>query len=309
MQDPQITIDTKLTDLETDAWLGCVDDLCDSYGFFEQLGERHFAAFLKAGRKLLITFEDIEAVRAFHPGAEPRGFAYARHDGWSHLALLSKGESWFRDPAVYDFFDRLTDEGFYDDFDKVIFHGADGGGYAAAAYSVSAPGATVIALRPQATLEASITGWDKRYAAQRRTSFTDRYGYAPDMAEAADKVFIAYDPIQDLDAIHAMLFKNANVTLLPCTLLGTRLDVCFDRLGIHDLMLKLAMDDALDARRFALLLRARRYDQTYARALVNYMLRNDHERMAKIVCRYMLQRSENAYFSKMLSKIGESEAA
>ncbi len=309
MQDPQLKIDTDLADLDLNAWLGQVDDICDDLGFFEQLGTRHFAGFLEAGNNLLVTFEDAEAVRQHNTDAEPRGFAYARHDGWSHLALLSTGPSWFRDPAVYDFFDRLTDDGFFDDFEKIVFHGAHCAGYAAAAFSVAAPGASVIAIRPQATLDPEIAGWDPRYVSERRTDFTGRYGYAPDMIDAADHVFVAYDPAQTLDAMHAMLFRRHNVTMLPCPLLGKQLDMTFDRLGIHDVLLKLTFEGTLDRKRFAQLLRARRYDPTYARAIVKRLMRTNHHELARITCRYMLNRTQDAFFEKTLRKLTEKQAA
>ncbi len=297
MDDRQLTFETDLVGLDPNAWLGEVDDICDELGFFEQLGTSHFAGFLEAGNNLLVTFENIEQALAHNPDAEPRGFAYARHDGWSHLALLSMGESWFRDPMVFEFFDRLVDDGFFEDFETIIYYGANAAGYAAAAFSVAAPGAIVIALRPQATLDARLTGWDPRYKAQRRQDFTGRYGYAPEMIEGAGQVFIAYDPVQRLDAGHAALFHKPHVTALPCPLLGTAIDRAFDRMGIHDVMLKLAMEGVLDSRRFTQLLRARRYDQTYIRTLVNWLIMNDHKRLAIIICDYMLQRGQNEFFA------------
>ncbi len=299
-------INTNLTDLKPNAWLGQIDEICDDLGFFEQLGTRHFAAFLGIGRKLLVTFENAQDVRAHNPDAEPRGFAYARHDGWSHLALLSEGESWFRDPAIYAFFDRLTDDGFFDDFERIVFHGTGSGGYAAAAFSVAAPGATVIALQPQATLDAQVTGWDKRFKAQRRINFRGRYGYAPDMIDAAEKVFVAYDPMQRLDAVHAMLFQNPNVSLLPCPFLGKALDQAFDRLSIHDVLLKLAMEGSLDQRRFAELLRARRYDPAYAQNLVTHLVKSGHHGLAKIICDYMLRRGHSTFFDKLRAELSEA---
>lgn len=300
MQDPQLTIETSLTNLEANDWFAAIDDICEDHGFFEQLGSGHFAGFLEAGNKLLVTFENAETIRACNTDAEPRGFAYARHDGWSHLALISSTESWFRDEAVYDFFDRMIDDGFFDDFEKIVFYGANGGGYAAAAYSVAAPGATVIALRPQATLDPQTTGWDLRYKVQRIADFSTRYGYAPEMIEAAETVFIAFDPMQRLDAMHAALFRKPHVVMLPCPLLGPQLDRAFDRLNIHDVMIKLAMDGSLARRRFMQLLRARRYDQTYVRALVTWLINTNHTQLARRVCKYMLQRGQTAFFDETL---------
>lgn len=304
MEDSQLSFETNLKGLDANKWLGAVDDVCDELGFFEQLGGKHFAGFLQAGANLLVTFENAESVRAYNVDAEPRGFAYARHDGWSHLAMISSTESWFREPAIYAFFDKLVDEGFFEDFENVLFYGGDGGAaYAAAAYSVAAPGATVIVLRPQATLDAGSAGWDRRYRFARKKDFAGRYGYAPEMTDGARQVFVAYDPYEPLDACHAALFRKPHVTALPCPLMGDQLDRTFDRLGIHDVMLKLAMDRSLDGKRFRQLLRARRYDQTYVLRLVEHLVKINHDDLAQAVCRYMVKRGSSSVFEKKLAKI------
>lgn len=88
-------------------------------------------------------------------------------------------------------------------------------GYAAAAFSVASPGATVICLQPQATLNPRITGWDKRFAPHRRLSFEDRYGYAPDMIDAAKDVFVLYDPSVRDEFAQASLSHKAHTTMVP----------------------------------------------------------------------------------------------
>ena len=65
---------------------------------------------------------------------------------WSSLSILSEGESWFRENRIYGYFDRLIDDGFFEDFQTVVFHGSQAAGYAACAFSVAAPGATVLAI-------------------------------------------------------------------------------------------------------------------------------------------------------------------
>ena len=40
-------------------------------------------------------------------------------------------------------------------------------------------------MQPQATLDPRVAEWDDRFLHMRRTDFTDRYGYAPDMLDAA----------------------------------------------------------------------------------------------------------------------------
>jgi hypothetical protein len=310
MEDRQLDIETDLIDLGPESWREQIRQISVANGFFEDLGRDHYAGFLKAGDNLFVTFENAARVRNFAYGAEPRGYAYARHDGWSHLALFSQGTSWFRDEAIYAFFDRLLDDGFFDGFGHVLFYGGDGGeAYAAAAYSVAAPGATVIALRPQATLEAEMTGWDPRFRRERKADFTSRYGYAPDMLDAAGQAFVAFDPYERFDACHAALFRRDNVTLLPCALFGRELDHTFDRMGIHDLMIKLAMDRALGRRRFFQLIRARRYDPTYLRDLVGHLLDRDHVWLAQLLCNYMIKRDKTGFFQKKLADISRDTQA
>lgn len=308
MDDRQLSIETNLVELGPESWRAQVRQLFMANGFFEELGEDHFAGFLEAGNRLLVTFEDVQRVQTYAFAAEPRGFSYARHDGWSHLALFSNGPSWFRDPAIYAFFDRLTDEGFFDDFQRIVFYGGDGGAaYGAAAYSIAAPGATVIAIRPQATLDAEMSIWDPRFFKERRYDFTSRYGYAPEMLDGAARAFVIYDPQERFDACHAALFRRENVTLLPCPLFGKDLDLTLDRMGIHDLLIKLVMDNVLDRRRFAQLIRARRYDQTYTRNLVGSLLDKDHVWLAQVLCNYMIKRDRTGYFQAKLKDLSADD--
>ena len=119
MEDRQLDIETNLVDVGPESWREQIRQISMANGFFEELGNDHYAGFLEAGNNLFVTFENAQRVRETAYDAEPRGYAYARHDGWSHLALFSKGVSWFRDEAIYQFFDRLMDDGFFDDFDHV----------------------------------------------------------------------------------------------------------------------------------------------------------------------------------------------
>ena len=81
----------------------------------------------------------------------------------------------------------MVDYGFFDELDQVVFYGSGPCGYAAAAFSVAAPGATVVAVQPQAKLDPRVTVWDSRHRKMRRADFTSRYGYAPDVLVIAEQ--------------------------------------------------------------------------------------------------------------------------
>ena len=303
MKDMRLTFEADLTGLEIDDWFDRVETLSDDLGYFEPLGKAHCAAFLDAGPNLLVTFESAEYIRKFNARAEPRGFHYAQHEGWSHLAIISHADSWFRDPAIYRYFDRLIDDGFFEDFDNVLFHGAHGGGYAAAAYSVAAPGCNVLAIRPQATLDPRVAGWETRYTDQRRKSFTDRYGYAPDMIDAANHAFIAFDPLQRFDAIHAALFTRENMTALRCTGLGNRPDVALDAMGVHHDLIVAAMNKTLTENGFNDAVRNRRDHGPYLRTLYMRMIQTGHPKLAANVCAYVLRQGDDPFFAKKLQDL------
>lgn len=298
-------LDLDLAGLSQQDWLARLDELGEEHGFFEQLGNSHFALFVEAGPKLLVTFETLDAARK-HPGAMPRGFDYVTRNGWSLLCLFSDGETWFRHPAVYGTFDRLIDDGFFEDFGQVLFLGEGAAGYAAAAYSVAAPGARVLAIRPYATLDPSIAGWDKRHLRERRRDFSSRYGYAPDMIDAANHAYILHDPAHLQDAMHAALFHRSNVTVLRCPQTGTRTEAMLDLMQITGPAVDAAMEGTLGRARFAALWRARRSSVHYLRMLLRRAEIANRPWMVLAICRHGLTTPDRALY---LRKLAELETA
>ena len=298
-------LDVDLADLSPESWLERLDALGEEHGYFEQVGPAHASLFIDAGKTLLVTFETVEGARR-NPGAAPRGLDFVGRNGWSLLAFFSHGETWFRDPRVWGTFDRLTDDGFFEDFDRVLFTGAGSCGYAAAAYSVAAPGAHVLALRPQATLDPAVAGWDRRHLAERRRDFTSRYGYAPDMIDAAAKAWIVHDPNHAPDAMHAALFHRPNVTALRCTLAGPRLDHMLDMMQLSPALTEAAMEGTLTRALFGRLWRARRDNAGYLRSLLKRLEMAGRTGLAARLCRHGLKTRDRDLFARKLAELGAS---
>jgi hypothetical protein len=204
---------------------------------------------------------------------------------------------------VFRSFDRWTDEGFLEDFERVLFLGAGPAGYAAAAFSVAAPGARVLSLRPYATLDPAVAGWDRRHPAARARDWTSRYGYAPAMLDAAHRATLIHDPLVVLDAMHAALFTRPNVLSLRAPHAGRRLDALLDALGILPVLADLAMEDALDARAFARLWRARHYHAPYLRALLRHVEAQGRRALAVRVCRAGLATVDRPLFARKLAEL------
>ncbi len=186
------------------------------------------------------------------------------------------------------------DDGFFDEFDRVIFLGAGPCGYAAAAYSVTAPGATVIALAPQATLTPERAGWDTRFAEARRLDFTSRYGYAPEMCEAAAQAFVLYDPAEAEDAMHGALFAAAGATPVRTRHTGPALADLLEASGALGRIVAAAAEGRLDAPALARALRARRDHLPWLRRLLSELEARGQPARVKRLCSHVLARGRRA---------------
>lgn len=291
------------------AWRAALIDHGFDTGNAEALGPDHFAVFVDEGTSLLVTFEEGGAVRSGLPGREPEGMALARPRGWSWLGIIAEGPTWWRDPAVWRYVDRLVDDTFLEDFDRVLFLGAGAGGYAAAAYSVAAPGAAVLLAAPQATLAPRLAGWDRRFPAARRRDFSSRYAFAPDMTEGAGQVHLIFDPSLREDAMHAALFHRPWCRLLPAPRIGPAPWAALRAMGLTGALAEAAMEGRLDAAAFARLWRRRRDHVPYLRRTLAAAEAGGRPRLAAAVCRSVTARLKAPFFRRKLAELQAAPAA
>lgn len=249
-------------------WLAIMDEIGEEAGYFQPLGAKHWSFFSDQGPVLLVSFETLAGVRAAGGGQMPLGYQIAAPRGWSSLALIADGDTWYRDPAVWGYVDRLIDDAFFEDFDRVVFYGAGMGGYGAAAFSVAAPGATVLALAPQASLSPEVAEWDRRFPAARRLDFASRFGFGPEMIEGAGPVHLVYDPWQQVDAVHAAMYRGPHVVKLRARHIGRDPQSELARMSVLRPLIDAACMGTLDAGTFHRLWRARRDNPHYLGRLV-----------------------------------------
>ncbi|WP_234990236.1 phosphoadenosine phosphosulfate reductase [Roseivivax lentus] len=301
--------DIELSELDYGAWRARLEEIGEETGFFEPLGARHHALFDERGDTLLVSFESFAGITALDEKARPIALPVAEAEDWSLLSVVSKNDTWFRDGAVFGFFDQLTDDGFFDDFDRVVFYGAGPCGYAAAAFSVSAPGAVVVAAQPQATLDPRLTNWDERFTEYRRMDFTDRYGYAPDMLDAALRAYVLVDPRETLDAMHAALFHREGVTRLPMPFMGATLQTALIDMELLGPVLRQAADGTLDALSFARMMRARRDYGPYLRRLLARVEADERLELTRLLCANVASRKSAPRFRRRLRALRRIETA
>lgn len=283
-------------------WLAKMDKSCGDDGYVEALGHNHWAVFHETGPALLVTFERMETVLA-HPEQLPLGMRIAWEFGWSHLCILSNGESWYRDPRVYGYVDRLSDDAFFEDFEQVLFYGAGPEAYAACAFAVAAPGANVLAMSARASMSPAVAEWDRRHLRARGLDFSQRYGYAPDMVEAAAQVFLAYDPRIVEDAMHTALFRGDHVKSFRLPYTAGQPQRALEQIGALANIMEAAMNGSLDRSSFARIWRGRREHGGYLRGLLADLDRHGRHRLAKILCANVSARLQAPKFHKRLAEL------
>lgn len=296
----------SLANLSPMLWLDEMQDIGEAWGFFEPLGPQHNAAFVEKGDTLLVSFESLPAIQTLSEDARPTAFDLARGKDWSVLTVMCNRDTWFRAPELYEFFDQLTDDGFFDDFDQVIFFGAGPCGYAACAYSVAAPGATVIALEPQATLDPRLTEWEDRFPHMRRTDFARRYGYAPDLIEAAGRAYVIYDPSDRPGAVHGALLQRGGVTRMRARHLGGGMLMHFARMGILNDLVVHAAQGTLTSDVFAQLYRERRSYILYCKKLFSAVEALNRPRLSEAVCAYLVGTFNAPQYNRRLKALREA---
>ncbi|HMS94696.1 MAG TPA: phosphoadenosine phosphosulfate reductase [Tabrizicola sp.] len=288
-------------------WQHAMLSIARGDGDFLQLGDRHWAFFAEERPKLLVTYEDISSLRE-SDDLLPRHYALAKANGWSLMTILSDGETWWRDPAVFDYFDRLSDDGFLEAFDRVVIYGAGISGYAAAAFSIAAPGAELVLVAPRATQDPHRVGWDTRHRAARRIDFNDRYGYAPDMIESAEKVWLIHDPLNPPDAMHASLFLRPWVTPLLARHTGESTEDALSEMHALDRILEAVMERRFSPEFFAWLWRGRRSNADYLRAILAQARGTGHPKREAKICRSVMSRLNAPRFARRLAELtGEGQ--
>lgn len=286
----------------TDEWLAAMDAVAEEDGYLEPLGKRHWAFFAETGPELLVTFERAEAIRA-REDRMPEAWALAKENGWSLLTIIAEGETFWRDPRVWGYFDRMVDDAFFDDFDRVLFHGAGDGGYAAAAYVVAAPGARALLVAPRATMDPAIAGFDRRHIGARRLDWSSRYGYAPDMTEGASRVWLVHDPLNAMDAAHAALFRRPWVTMLRTRRTGEATEKALAATGALKTALVEAMAGGLTAASFARAWRGRRNYANYLKGMLAEAGASGREQHELMICRSVTKRLRAPRFARRLAEL------
>ena len=278
-------------------WRAIAEGLAGDTGFYRATADHSFL-FIQRSDTLVVTFDNLDIAMEKREDRRPWGFAFIEKQGWSMLGVMAHGWTWYRDGWVSQQFDDLRDSGFFKQFKRVVFYGASMGGYAACAFVAACPGADVVAISPQSTLDKTIVPWETRYATAWGRDFTGPYGDAATASQAAGRVTLLYDPYEPLDAGHVARFTGANVMALRTPLLGHRLGSSLHQMGILSQITLGALNGTLTELEFYRVLRARKTFQRYQRELFKRAIARGRPGLARKLGRWVLTRGDNRFIRK-----------
>ena len=245
-------------------------------GFMER-HLRHSLMFVRRPvNRLLVTFDNLSNVNDSSPEREPWAFKYAQDINISHLGVMAHVADWYRDIELIERFQKLAAEGFFDGYDRVIFAGVSMGGFASIAFGSLVPGAHVVAVNPQSTLDTDLVPWETRYEGGRRQDWTLPLSDAAALTSGLGRVNIFYDPYHGLDKQHVARFSGDNIHVFHCRHSDHKTAVFLRKIGALKPVMQAAIFDELDPAEFYKLYRARRDLRWYKNQVTGYF--NDRGR-------------------------------
>lgn len=234
----------------------------------------HRLQFRQGGGTLIVSFDNAARARNTpYAGRSIWGEKFYLDEGHSLLGVIAATSDWFRCRDLIAALENLAATGFFAKFDRVIFAGSSMGGFGAAAFAPLAPGCTVLALNPQATLERARVPWDRRFAEGLAQDWALPYGDAATGLTAAQVAYVFYDPLNRPDKRHAgMIAAASSARLIPMPGGGHGVPLMLVQTGLMKPVSRQIIAGTFDVSAFSRDIRSRKQTIRYHRMLAREAL-------------------------------------
>lgn len=239
-------------------WYGEIFPAGASDGWYHKCGA-HAASFVDRGKaQLVVSFDNLSDAGYPHPDIEPWAAKFVRDSGWSHMGVYARGASWYRDADLITFLEKLRDDGFFQQFQRVAMIGTSMGGFAALTFSSLCPGTTVVALSPQSTLDNALVPWEVRFAKGRAQDWSLPYSDAAIQLDSVDRAYVLYDPFFDADKRQIMRLPQDRLVHLKGFGFGHKTAVVLRRMDKLKAVMQGAITGTLEPTDFQVIARGRK---------------------------------------------------
>ncbi len=283
-------------------WRAARDKAVTTGGFLWE-GKDNALMFAPKSKRLVVVFDNISSAQ--EQGARwPWGFKVLYEQmGCSVLGVMGAQRNWFRDGFVHDSFEGLRDNGFFAQFDEVLFYGTSMGGFGALTYQRCAPGAHVLAIAPQSTMNALLIPGEDRWRWTQKLSWDTRFHDAAGQLGTAGQVTIIADPYFKPDHDQVVRLLADNVRWLHTPFMGHQLPNAFVTMGILKDLLFAAAEGRLTPELFYRLFRARRDLPRFQHDLLMQAEARGKIRSAIRICEYTLRKREAANIRATMERL------
>ncbi len=275
-----------------------LDDIADQDQFLLE-GEHGNLWFERRSPTLFVTFDNLATLDEPYPRL-PWMHKRVKDLAYSLLGVQSFRKDWFRQPTSSAQLRSLEENGFFEQFDRIIFMGASMGAFGALNFAPLVPNSWVLAFSAQSTMNQNIAPFEKRfpYAVKRSNwegmPFLDAAAAIPYIRRVA----LFYDPLDAEDNSHAERLRGPNVQMLACgnsSHQAIRLVVKCDALPA--MMQEFAETGELGTR-FWKNMRARKQLRSWRRELVKNLENRNHPRLLVRACDFMLKENDYLFARK-----------
>jgi len=264
-------------------WLKDISPGGRKRGFLRKFST-HSLAFVDNGpRQLVMTFDNLAELNDRSLMRSPWSYDFFASRGASVLGLMARRGIWYRDAELIGYLQALSDGGFFSAFDRVLFTGNSMGGFGCLAFAPLAPGADILSFSPQTTLDKAKVPWETRFEKAWDADWSLPYSDASDGLTQAGQVNVVYDPVFELDRLHANRIEGSNVQKLKSWYASHKSPVFLRRIDALKTVTEAAMAGELTAPLFYNLYRERKTTKWYRNTLGARAKAQGHPELAKRV--------------------------
>lgn len=247
------------------------------------------AYFVRRGKVLLVTFDNLASVGEYDP---PQPWLMGTSDrlGHSVLGIIARQKDWYRNPDTPALITALREAGLFKGFSRVVFTGTSMGGFAALVYAALVPGSAVLAFSPQTSLAREIVRFERRFPYARR-----RWDWStPDFLDAATclapgaEVHVVFDPFVPEDKAHFQRLARPGVTAITLPHMGHRALRVLKEIDAVAELIGAVAEGRFDPAAWSRRLRERRGSPQWRRAVLAEAERRGHHRLALAAARRLL---------------------
>ncbi len=260
--------------------------------------DQAFLFYIPGNDRLIVSFDNLASIDEPYPRL-PWLVRHVAETGYSLLGVQSHAKDWFRQNDAPHMISKLQDQGFFLDFEKIVFTGASMGGFGALNFAPLVPRARVLAFSPQSSMNKTVAPFEARFPWAVRNSnwegmpFLDAAAAIPYLPSAT----IVYDPFVPEDRMHAQRLSGPNVELCKLGHASHEAVRLVIKAGaMADVLRQFTENGYVGNQAFWRQMRNRREQRKWCRALISAS-RNSHPRLTLDAAEGLFQK-QNYLFAK-----------